>query len=85
MPVMEGDNLLERGSKGLHGVGIIGERPFTCQPTPQSVILNEVPVLSAEKELSRSYPLQMYPRPGANGIGSFCRNKRTSSWGGETP
>ena len=25
------------------------------------------------------------PRPGANGFGSFCRNKRTSSCGGETP
>ena len=25
------------------------------------------------------------PRPGANGFGSFCRNKRTSSRGGETP
>ena len=25
------------------------------------------------------------PRPGANGFGSFCRNKRTSSCGAETP
>ena len=25
------------------------------------------------------------PRPGTNGFGSFCRNKRTSSCGGETP
>ena len=25
------------------------------------------------------------PRPGAPGFGSFCRNKRTSSCGGETP
>ncbi len=25
------------------------------------------------------------PRPGATGFGSFCRNKRTSSCGGETP
>ena len=25
------------------------------------------------------------PRPGANGFGSFCRNKRTSSCGGDTP
>ena len=25
------------------------------------------------------------PRPGADGFGSFCRNKRTSSCGGETP
>ena len=25
------------------------------------------------------------PRPGANGFGSFCRNKRTSSCGDETP
>ena len=25
------------------------------------------------------------PRPGANGFGFFCRNKRTSSCGGETP
>ena len=25
------------------------------------------------------------PRPGATGFGAFCRNKRTSSCGGETP
>ena len=25
------------------------------------------------------------PRPGANGFGSFCRNKRTSACGAETP
>ncbi len=25
------------------------------------------------------------PRTGGNGFGSFCRNKRTSSRGGETP
>ena len=25
------------------------------------------------------------PRPGANGFGSFCRNKRASSCGGDTP
>ena len=25
------------------------------------------------------------PRPGAHGFGSFCRNKRTSSRGAETP
>ena len=25
------------------------------------------------------------PRPGANGFGSFCRNKRTSTCGDETP
>ena len=35
------------------------------------------------REWGKGTPLG--PRPGANGLGSFCRNKRTSSRGAETP
>ncbi len=39
---------------------------------------------SAAQAIGTGAKAPLGPRPGANGFGSFCRNKRTSSCGGET-
>jgi len=40
---------------------------------------------SAAQAIGTGAKAPLGPRPGANGFGSFCRNKRTSSCGGDTP
>ena len=59
-----------------------------CGPVPQFLYGGEdclSEASSAAQAIGTGAKAPGGPRPGANGFGSFCRNKRTSSCGGETP
>ena len=59
-----------------------------CAPVPQILMWGEdclSEASSAALTTGTGAKVPEGPRPGANGFGSFCRNKRTSSCGDETP
>ena len=59
-----------------------------CAPVPQILYGGEdclSEASSAAHTTGTGVKAPEGPRPGATGFGSFCRNKRTSSCGGETP
>ena len=59
-----------------------------CAPVPNSMWgrgLSERSEFRSPNKRDRGKGTPLGPRPGAHGFGSFCRNKRTSPCGGETP
>ena len=59
-----------------------------CAPVPQILFGGEdclSEASSAAQTKGTGVKAPEGPRPGANGFGSFCRNKRTSACGAETP